>query len=162
LGIAKAKPADPRNTILHGSAVLLKSVDFPPSVVFLRGMSGSGKSDLAFRLIEAGGTLICDDQVAFERRLDDKIFAGSVEAIRGLLEVRGVGLLHFPVADPSRLRLVIDLVGREDVPRLPDLETVDILGVSIPRFKLYAFDISATLKVHMAMEVVHKPGMIVK
>jgi HPr kinase/phosphorylase len=161
LGISKAKPADPKSIILHGTAVLLKSVDFPPSAVFLRGRSGSGKSDLAFRLIEAGGQLVCDDQVAFERR-QDKVYVGAVETIRGLLEVRGVGLIHTQVADPSRLRVVIDLVAHEAVPRLPEIETVDILGVAIPRFRLHAFDVSAVLKVHMAMEVVHKPQMIVK
>jgi HPr kinase/phosphorylase len=161
VGIAKERPADPKTVILHGSAVLLKSVDFQPSVVFLRGLSGSGKSDLALRLIEGGGQLICDDQVHFERR-QDKIFASPVETIRGLLEVRGVGLLHMTVADPSRLRLIIDLVAREDVPRLPEMETVDILGVAIPRFRLYAFDVSAALKVNRALEVVHRPGMVVK
>ena len=161
MGIAKEKPADPKSVTLHGSAVLLKSVDFQPSVVFLRGLSGSGKSDLALRLIESGGQLVCDDQVHLERR-QDKIFAGAVDTIRGLLEVRGVGLLHMPVGDPARLRLVIDLVPREDVPRLPEPETVDILGLPIPRFRLYAFDVSAALKVHKALETVHRPDIVVK
>ncbi|TAL34090.1 MAG: hypothetical protein EPN97_08500 [Alphaproteobacteria bacterium] len=141
--------------------MLLKSVDFQPSVVFLRGLSGSGKSDLALRLIEAGGLLVCDDQVHFERR-QDKIFASSVEAIHGLLEVRGVGLLHVAVADPGRVRLVIDLVAREDVPRLPDFETVNILDVALPHFRLHAFDVSAVAKVHKALETVHRPDMVVK
>ena len=161
MGIAKERPADPKSVVLHGSAVLLKSVDFQPSVVFLRGLSGSGKSDLALRLIDLGGLLICDDQVHLERR-QDNIFASPVEAIRGLLEVRGVGLLHMPVADPARVRLIIDLVAREDVPRLPDLEKVDILGVKLPRFRLHAFDVSAAVKVHKALEIVHRPGMVVK
>lgn len=161
MGIAKERPADPKSVVLHGSAVLLKSVDFQPSVVFLRGLSGSGKSDLALRLIDLGGQLICDDQVHLERR-QDNIFASPVEAIRGLLEVRGVGLLHMPVADPARVRLVIDLVPREDVPRLPDLEKVEILGIKLPRFRLHAFDVSAAVKVHKALEVVHRPGMVVK
>jgi HPr kinase/phosphorylase len=161
VGIAKEKPAGPKTIVLHGSAVLLKSVDFQPSVVFLRGLSGSGKSDLALRLIEAGGLLICDDQVHFERR-QDKIFAAPVDVIRGLLEVRGVGLLHMPVADPGRVRLVIDLVAREDVPRLPDFETVNILDVALPHFRLHAFDVSAVAKVHRALETVHRPDMVVK
>ena len=151
-----------QKTILHGTAVLLKSLAHEPSVVFLRGKSGSGKSDLAFRLCEAGGELICDDQVAFERRVD-KIYADSVPAIRGLLEVRGVGLLHYPVARSARLRLVVDLVmDGKDMPRLPEPESVDILDVNIPRFRLHAFDVSASLKVFKAMEVVHKPALAVK
>lgn len=160
MGIPKA-PAPQKTTVLHGSAVLLKSVNFTPSVVFLRGRSGSGKSDLAFRLIENGGELICDDQVSFEKR-QDKIYAGAVEAISGLIEVRGIGLLRYPVADPARLRLVVDLVKHEEVPRLPDPQTVSILGVDIPLLKLHAFDVSTALKIYKAMDVVHKPGLVVK
>jgi serine kinase of HPr protein (carbohydrate metabolism regulator) len=146
---------------LHGSAVLLKSVDFEPSAVFLRGLSGSGKSDLVFRLIETGGQLVSDDQVTLERRAE-KIYATPVAAIRGLLEVRGIGLLHYPVAEAAPLRLVVDLVAREDVPRLPEPETVELLGLEVPRFKLHAFDASAAYKVLKAMAVAHKPALAVK
>ena len=76
--------------------------------------------------------------------------------------MRGVGLLTFPVADATRLRLVVDLVKKEEVPRLPEWGEVDILGVSIPRIKLCAFEISAALKVMRAMEVVHDPSIVVK
>lgn len=161
MGIAKSPPQEQKTTILHGTAVQLQSPHFEPAAVLLRGMSGSGKSDLAGRLIDAGGALICDDQVGLERR-QDKVFADSVDTIRGLLEVRGVGLLTFPVADATRLRLVVDLVKKEEVPRLPEWGEVDILGVSIPRIKLCAFEISAALKVMRAMEVVHDPSIVVK
>lgn len=146
--------------ILHGTAVLLKSAKFEPSAVFIRGKSGSGKSDLAFRLIEAGGALVSDDQVVFEKR-QDKLFADTVEAIAGLLEVRGVGLLRYPVAGHARVRLVVDLVAREDVPRLPERESADIAGVAVPRLKLHAFDPSTPCKIMKAMEAVHDPKMVV-
>jgi serine kinase of HPr protein (carbohydrate metabolism regulator) len=141
--------------ILHGSAVALEG-----SAVLLRGKSGSGKSDLALRLIAAGGTLICDDQVVLEHR-QDKIMMEAVDAIRGLIEVRGVGLVKYPVAPPTRLRLVVDLAPREDVPRLPDWEMTDILGIDIPRLRLHAFDASTPLKIIKAIELVHKPGLLV-
>lgn len=155
---------DNRNKItLHGTAVLLKSVAHPPAAVFLRGLSGSGKSDLAFRLIEVSGSLISDDQVSFERR-QDKIFAEGIDNIRGLLEVRGIGLLRYPAETiPARLRLVVDLVTEPaEVPRLPEWETVDILDVGIPRLKLWAFEMSATRKILKAMEIVHQPDLVIK
>lgn len=161
MGITKSAPPEQKKITLHGTAVLLKSVAFEPSAVFLRGLSGAGKSDLACRLIDAGGVLICDDQVVLEKR-QDKVWADSVPAIRGLMEVRGIGLLRYPVADAARLHLVIDLVKHEDVPRLPMPETVDILGTAIPRYKLYGYDVTAALKVFKAMEVVHHPHMVVK
>ncbi|MBI1216153.1 MAG: aldolase [Alphaproteobacteria bacterium] len=160
MGIPRKTP-EPQRTTLHGTAVLLRPVGFEASVVFLRGRSGSGKSDLALRLMEAGGGLVCDDQVLFERRAN-RIFAEPVEVIHGLLEVRGVGLLRVPEVVNGCLRLVIDLVKREDMPRLPDMKTETILGVQVPLFRLHAFDISAVVKVHKAMEVVHRPEMIVK
>jgi serine kinase of HPr protein (carbohydrate metabolism regulator) len=147
--------------IFHGTAVALHAAGRSPAAVLLRGRSGAGKSDLAFRLIEAGGVLVSDDQVALAKR-HTHVYAESVESIRGLIEVRGVGLLRYPVAEQTRLRLVIDLVAREDAPRLPEWETVDILGVALPRLRLHAFEASAPLKVMKAMEIVHKPEMIVK
>lgn len=155
------KAQNPNRVIRHGTAVLLTSSDHPPAAVFIRGASGSGKSDLAFRLLAQGGTLISDDQVELERR-QDKIYAGAIDAIRGLIEVRGIGLLRYPVADPAPLRLVIDLVPREDVHRLPEPQEMDILGVSVPLFRLHAFDASAACKLRTAMAVVHHPEMIVK
>ncbi len=146
---------------MHGTAVAIEGADFPASAVLLRGFSGRGKSDLAVRLIHAGATLICDDQVTCKRRQDDKIMAESVASISGLLEVRGIGLLKYPVAPPTQLRLVVDLVPREEVPRLPDRETVDILGVAITTLKLHAFDASTAAKIIKAIELVHKPDILV-
>ena len=43
---------------IHGTCVLLSGLG-----VLLRGPSGSGKSDLALRLIDGGARLVADDQV---------------------------------------------------------------------------------------------------
>jgi len=150
-----------KKLILHGSAVAVQGADFPASAVLLRGFSGRGKSDLAFRLISSGAMLIGDDQVALERRLD-KIMVESVEPIRGLLEVRGVGLIKCPVAPLTPLRLIVDLVPREEVPRMPEKdETVDILGIGIKLLKLHAFDTSTPHKIIKAIELVHKPNLLI-
>lgn len=139
----------------------MKCEDFAPSAVLLRGISGSGKSDLSFRLIEAGGRLICDDQVKLEIRHEKIITADSVESIRGLMEVRGIGLLKFPAAPPTQLRLVVDLVLQEEVPRMPEWETEDILGIPVVLLKLCAFDASTPLKIAKAIELVHKPDLLI-
>ena len=43
-------------------------------LIFISGPSGSGKSDLALRLLEAGGVLIGDDRIALSVR-DDFVVA---------------------------------------------------------------------------------------
>ena len=75
-------PQNPNRTIRHGTAVLLHNPGYAASAVFIRGASGSGKSDLALRLIANGAELIGDDQVELEKR-QENVFAGAVEAIRG-------------------------------------------------------------------------------
>ena len=151
---------DEKKSIVHGTAVALPGLQ-EPAAVLLRGLSGAGKSDLAFRLIEEGGALISDDQVVLERR-QEKIYASGLEAIRGLLEVRGVGLLRYAPAGPASLRMIVDLCAREDVPRLPFPETLDILGLKIPFLKLHAFDASSSAKVRKALSVVNNPRLLVQ
>ena len=50
---------------VHGTSV---SID--GDGVLFRGPSGSGKSDLALRVIYHGGQLVADDQVCMSRRKD--------------------------------------------------------------------------------------------
>lgn len=150
-----------RQATLHGTSV---AIDAPNAqdcdAVFLRGPSGSGKSDLAFRLMDKGALLISDDQTQFELRRD-KVFATGVSEIRGMMELRGVGLIRVRTAEIARLRLVVDLVHPSDVPRLPEWETLDILGVGIPRLRLHAFEASCPLKIFKALEILRTPSILV-
>lgn len=150
----------PVKMTVHGAAVALQGGALPPAAVLLRGPSGSGKSDLAFRLIGLGAELIGDDQVLLERR-QDRVMASAPEAIRGLLEVRGLGLVKYPAGMAAPLRVVVDLVAREEVPRMPEAADVEILGLRLPGFRLHAFDASAPLKVLKAIELAQRPDLLV-
>ena len=61
--------------------------------VLISGPSGSGKSDLALRLIDRGFTLVSDDQTIV-RRDGDRLFASAPPTIKGKLEIRGVGIVE--------------------------------------------------------------------
>ena len=62
----------------------------------MTGASGSGKSDLALRMIlEKGAVLIADDRTDIRRGANRPV-ASCPETIKGLLEVRGVGIVTPP------------------------------------------------------------------
>lgn len=118
--------------------------------VMLRGPSGAGKSDLALRLIEVGAVLVADDNTEITVQ-DGQAVTSPPEKIKGLLEVRGVGIVSMPFESKIPLALVIDLVERDYVPRLPKAQTVDIAGVRIPSLALHAFDNSTPAKIFLAL-----------
>lgn len=112
----------------------------------MMGPSGSGKSDLALRLIERGGRLVADDQVLI--RYQGKELRGCApETLRGLLEVRGVGIVKLSYHESFPVHLVIDLEKKLSYERLPESHTVILLGEKIPKFHLWAFEASVIEKI---------------
>jgi serine kinase of HPr protein (carbohydrate metabolism regulator) len=122
--------------------------------VLLRGPSGSGKSDLALRLIDAGAELVADDGVEL-RRVGERLVAGlpasAPDSVRGRLEVRGLGILPVPAAAAAAVALVVDLVGADEVERLPEPERVEWLGIAVPIVRLAGREASAAAKVRLAV-----------
>lgn len=130
---------------VHGTCVALAGCG-----VLLRGEPGAGKSDLALRLIEDGALLVADDQTEI-RREGPHLLAQVPESLAGLIEVRGLGVVAVPFTPSSALHLVIDLVARDAVPRMPEPRSVQFLGVALPLFRLAPFEASAAAKVRLAL-----------
>jgi hypothetical protein len=69
-----------------------------------------------------------------------------------MLEIRGLGIFAaLPVASPARLCLMVDLVAREDVPRLPEPDCWEGPAGAVPRITLHAFEASACDKIMHAL-----------
>ncbi len=138
---------------LHGTCVGIDGTG-----VLLLGPSGSGKSDLAYRLItDHDARLVADDQVTLQ--LDDGVLtAGVLEGWEGQIEVRGLGILTVPHTQNAPIALAVDLVGRGEVPRLPEPACVALLGVEVPLLKLHAFDLSAPAKIVAAAKHLPRSG----
>ncbi len=135
--------------LVHGTCV-----DFMAVGVLIIGPSGSGKSDLALRLLDAGARLVADDYLWLERS-DGDLVASVPEAIAGLLEVRGIGIVRQSFRDTCVVRLCVELVGAADVPRLPPGgQTISYEDVAIRHIKLDAFEASAAMKVKLAAQAV--------
>ena len=106
--------------------------------VLLKGASGSGKSDLALRLItNKRARLVADDVVDLYEK-DGKILGTAPQNLQGLLEIRGVGIVKYPFINDSPISLVVNLVASDKVERMPKNEYENILGVEIPKIDLYA------------------------
>jgi HPr kinase/phosphorylase len=118
--------------------------------VLLLGASGTGKSDLALRLIDQGARLVADDRTDLLRR-EGELYASAPETIAGRIEVRGLGILAVPAVAEARVRLAIELVEPALVERLPDRRQCDFLGVSVPLLALDPFAASSAAKVRLAV-----------
>ena len=137
---------------LHGTIV-----DVAGSGVLLRGPSGSGKSDLALRLIDRGATLVADDQF-LTRSSRRGLAVYSPESLYGMLEVRGLGILSVPAIKSTILRLVVDIVGAGDIPRFPEQTFTNIEGEKIHTLRANAFEHSTPIKIELAVRDLKRIG----
>jgi serine kinase of HPr protein (carbohydrate metabolism regulator) len=129
---------------LHASCVALGG-----RAILILGRSGSGKSDLALRLVDRGAVLVSDDYVIV-RRVGGKLVAGAPPTIEGKMEVRGVGLIEMKAARDVPVGLAVDLDGHVD--RMPDRqEPLAACGMKIPLVALAGFEASAPLKAELAL-----------
>jgi serine kinase of HPr protein (carbohydrate metabolism regulator) len=132
--------------LIHGTAVALGQAG-----ILLRGPSGSGKSDLALRLVDSGAALIADDQVELSRE-NGEIVMRAPPTIVGMMEARGIGILRLPRLASAGLRLVVDLANPGQIERLPERRFAEILGLSIPLIALAPFEASAGAKLRWALK----------
>lgn len=130
---------------IHATSVMIDG-----RVLLLAGRSGSGKSDLALRLIDRGALLVSDDYTRLEAR-NGVLYASPPPRIAGQIEVRGVGLTEMAFAGEGPVALMLDLDATPV--RLPNenLPVTLLLGVRIPTIALSALEASAPIKAELAL-----------
>ncbi|QQP87388.1 aldolase [Skermanella sp. TT6] len=131
--------------MIYGTCVALSGLG-----VLLRGPSGSGKSDLALRLIDGGARLVADDQIELTLDAAGRVMARAPKPLAGLLEVRGIGILPVDAVRASPVGLVVDLAADDRIERLPEVETCLLLDRPIRRVTLAPFHASTPAKVRLA------------
>ncbi len=152
----------PEHTNLHGTCLAVGSHG-----VLLVGAPGSGKSDLALRLIDEVGhgsgehltksTLVADDQVLVQRQ-KERLIASAPQVLKGLLEVRGLGLIKVPAVDEITLTLALRMTEKEQIERMPGpaIEHMNLLGIPLPILSIAPFNASAPAFVRIAVSNVEK------
>lgn len=149
----------------HGVLVSVDGVG-----VLIIGESGTGKSETALELIRHGHILVADDRVDIQHIHND-LFGHSPELIKGLLEIRGIGIIDVEkmfgvsaIRSRSKIDLVIRLVpfdSKAEYDRIGDnhFDYAEILGISIPQLTL---PISAGRNVSVLVETAVKHFMLMK
>ncbi|MDE0056965.1 MAG: HPr kinase/phosphatase C-terminal domain-containing protein [Defluviicoccus sp.] len=118
--------------------------------VLLLGPPGSGKSDLALRLVDGGATLVADDQVDI-RAAAGRLEASPPPALAGKIELRGLGILAVDWQRSAPLRLAVELLTDRPPERLPAPAERRFEGVALPLIRLAPFEASAAAKVRLAV-----------
>ncbi|WP_395369884.1 HPr kinase/phosphorylase [Komagataeibacter diospyri] len=117
--------------------------------IVLSGPSGSGKSDLLLRLIDAGYDLVADDRVCLHAG-----WASAPAALAGLLEVRGIGIVRMRYRARVRVVAVARLVSPSDhPPRLPPPPRCDKV-VGQPVFFLDPAQPSAVARIGLVLDCI--------
>jgi serine kinase of HPr protein (carbohydrate metabolism regulator) len=137
--------------ILHAGLIALRVAGAWKGAL-IHGPSGIGKSDLALRALEAGFRLVADDRVLVFVS-DGMVFGSAPPALRGLLEVRGVGvvretpLVTAPIAIYVRCKRSTDVIER-----LPDPGSERLLGCDIRALDVSPLENTALAKIRRAIE----------
>jgi serine kinase of HPr protein (carbohydrate metabolism regulator) len=118
----------------------------------IEGPSGTGKSDLAIRMIATGFRLVADDQVAVWTS-GGRLYGRAPQALSGLIEARGIGIIPQTPLDFCEIVLLVECRREPNaVERMPDAAPTDILGVAIPRIELWPFEAAGPAKLRRALE----------
>ena len=134
---------------VHSTSVVLDD-----NGILITGDSGSGKSDLALRLIDNGATLISDDVTICKKKLDH-ILLSCPNNTKGLLEVREVGIITVPFVEKIKLRMIVKLM-KNKLKRFPKKKFCKFLGFKIPLLIIDGHNPSSVIKIKVMLNEINE------
>lgn len=118
----------------------------------IEGPSGVGKSDLTLRALDQGFVLVADDRTLVFVS-GGRLYGRAPDALTGLVEVRGVGVLPRPHLPFCRIDLLVRCVDRpQAIERFPDPMFQVIEGVSTRVLDLWPLEPGAPGKIRRVFE----------
>ncbi len=136
--------------ILHAGLIAARSGgDWRAALIV--GSSGAGKSDVMLRCLDLGLRLVADDRTLVWAS-GGRLFGRAPDTLRGLIELRGVGVVRERVLPFAEAVLLIHCQsGKAAVERMPDETTEQVCGLSLPTLALHVLDASAPAKISRAL-----------
>ncbi|WP_372572706.1 HPr kinase/phosphorylase [Ruegeria jejuensis] len=122
---ALAPFADATHANIHASCVAVDG-----NALLIVGRSGSGKSALALEMMALGAGLVADDRVDLLQE-QAQVLASAPKHTAGLIEARGIGLLHAAPSAPLPVCYILDL-DRPEITRMPAQVETMLLGCRLP------------------------------
>ena len=119
---------------IHASAVLIGA-----KAVLIRGPSGSGKSSLAWDLVNAPSQGLPFVRLVGDDRLEVTSQSGCLlvrpsPALEGLIEIRGFGIRRLQFEPVAAVGWIVDLAAPDAARHpAPQVAVADIAGVALPR-----------------------------
>ncbi len=140
---------------VHGTLVRVEQQG-----LLLTGPSGSGKSDLALRLISQSFApnictkapqLVADDQVLLEKR-GGKLYGQAPSSLEGLLEIRHVGIEKVTFVKEAEITALVAFAPANTIERLPQSPwpTKPLDEIDLPLITLDPTEPSAPVKLIFA------------
>lgn len=138
-------------TILHAGLVAMR-LDGRWAGALVTGPSGVGKSDLMLRALDLGLRLVADDRTSVWVS-GGRLFGRAPDAICGLFEARGLGVVAVPCLTFAEVRLVVSCAPPDAaIERMPpEGDGEEVAGLRLPRLRLHACEASAPAKLRMAL-----------
>ncbi len=127
---------------LHATCVAIRGI-----AVVIVGASGTGKSDLALRLIDRGAMLVSDDYTILTPT-PCGLIATPPATIAGKLEIRGIGIVEMPHVESAPVGLLVAFGAAE---RMPPPSHRTVAGISIPDMIVSPFEASTPIKIERAL-----------
>jgi len=84
---------------------------------------------------------------------DDKLWASAPEPLKGLLEIRGIGIVKVTASEPVVTGLLVTLIPAEEIERLPsdEISQTDFFGVAVPSIMIDPAVRSAPARIRAAV-----------
>ncbi|MEC7092146.1 MAG: serine kinase, partial [Pseudomonadota bacterium] len=99
--------------------------------------------------------LVADDQVIINRA-HKILMARPPDALQGIMQIHGIGIVDFDYMAPVPLHLIIQLVPHEDVPLIAEKSEKEIEGLSLPLLRLVGHEASSADTLWLATELLKK------